>query len=98
MKKINKNFGEVSYEDLTSALKLCSTLSHTNPEALSVLAELGKSTQKNAPMISVIRNMVNASAANTGCKLTPEEHENSVYALAGALQIVCNGATIAIAK
>ena len=49
-------------------------------------------------MISVIRNMVDASAANTGCKLTSEEHENSVYALAGALQVVCNGATIAIAK
>ena len=46
MKKINKNFGEVSYEDLTSAVKLCSTISHKNPEALSVLAELGKSTQK----------------------------------------------------
>ena len=98
MKKINKNFGEVSCEDLTSAVKLCSTISHTNPEALPVLAELGKATQKNAPMISIIRKMVDASAANTGCKLTPEEHENSVYALAGALQIVCNGATIAIAK
>ena len=98
MKKINKNFGEVSCEDLTSALKLCSTISHKNPEALPVLAEIGKATQKNAPMISFIRKMVDASAANTGCKLTSEERENNVYALAGALQIVCNGATIAIAK
>ena len=98
MKKINKNFGEVSCEDFTNAVKLCSTISHTNPEALPVLAELGKATQKNAPMISIIRKMIDASAASAGCKLTSEEHENSVYALAGALQIVCNGATIAIAK
>ena len=98
MKKINKNFGEVSCEDLTSAIKLCSTISHKNPEALPVLAELGKATQKNAPMISIIRKMVDASAASTGCKLTSEERDNNVYALAGALQVVCNGATIAIAK
>ena len=98
MKKINETLGEVSYEDLTNALNLCSTVSHTNPDALSVLVELGKATQKDAPIISVIKKMVNASVASTRCILTSEEHENYVYSIAGALQIVCNGATIAIAK